>query len=78
MTNKLKQIKEGTIGDIAQIILDESLVFGAMVIDSFFDTPEFKERAKELYHIAIHSDVYKHKIKKLIIEDLVKEISGEE
>lgn len=74
MTNKLKQIKEGTVGDVAQIILEESFTFGAMVLDTFFDTPELKERAQGLYQSALHSDVYKHKVKKLIVEDLLKEI----
>lgn len=72
--NKLKQIKGGTVGDIAQFVLDESIIFGAMVIDSFFETPELKERAKYLFQAALHSDVYKHKIKKMIVEDLLKEV----
>lgn len=74
MTTKLEQIKEGTVGDIAQVILDESLIYGAMVLDSFFDTPELRERAKGLYQSALRSDVYKHRVKKLIVEDLLKDI----
>ena len=74
MKNKLEQIKEGTVGDVAQIILDESLIYGALVLDGFFDTPELRERAKGLYLSVIHSDVYKHRVKKLIVEDLLKDI----
>ena len=74
VNNKLKQIKEGTVGDVAQIILEESFIFGVMVFDNFFDTPELKERAQGLYQSVLHSDVYKHKVKKLIVEDLLKEI----
>ena len=77
MTNKLERIKEGTVGEIAEVILNESFIFGSMVLDSFFDTPELREHAKGLYQSALHSDVYKHKIKKLIVEDLLKEDNDE-